>query len=320
MKDLGLLSSFVEAADCSSFTEAARRLMLTPATVSRNIARLEEELGTRLFNRTTRMLHLTDDGRLYLESVKSALTILEESEASLISAGRQPSGVLRVALPVPFSITYVMPRLEKFLETNERILLEIGFEDVPVDPVRDGYDLVIRNGAPQDGSHIIRRLCEEQQVLVASPEYLSAHGVPRHPEDLSHHLCIAMKDIASQTHTWNWRPQGNAGGSDLIPLSYNPHTRLRIFGHSYGGTDAAIAGLGIAAISHVHVRHLLEDGRLKTIMPDFQFVDETGLAKIYAVYPHRKLLPPKVRIFLDFLADAIREEEAIPFDAFSFAA
>lgn len=184
--------------------------MLTPSTVSRNIARLEGELGVRLFNRTTRVLQLTDEGRLYLESVKSAMRLLEESEAQLLAAGSQPSGVIRVAMPGLFSITYILPRLRQFLDANERISLDITFEDSPVDPVREGFDLVIRNGAPTKGSHIIRKLCEEKQVLVASPEYLSRYGAPKCPEDLVDHLCIAHKAESSQTLHWNLQPVEDA--------------------------------------------------------------------------------------------------------------
>lgn len=310
-RDLGLLSSFVEAADCGSFTEAARRLALTPATISRNIARIEENLGIRLFNRTTRALDLTDDGRLYLEGVKAALSLLEESEAMLVSAGHQPSGILRVAMPVPFGITYALPRLRDFLDANERISLELTFEDNPVDPVRDGYDLVIRNGKPLEGNHIIRKLCEERQILVASPRYLAEHGTPTRPEDLAQHLCIAHRSVSSQTYTWNLQSLEQAGhnASHSVSVVHDPHTRLRVFGYYHCGIDAALAGLGIAAASYIHAHNLLRERRLEIVMPDFKFIDQTGLTKIYAVYPDRKFLPPKVRVFIDFLLEAIHDEE-----------
>ena len=283
--------------------------MLTPATVSRNIARLEAELGLRLFNRTTRVLHLTDEGRLYLESVRSALGLLEDSEAQLLEGGRQPSGLLRVAMPVPFSVTYVLPRLRRFLDANERMSIDINFEDNPVDPVRDGFDLVIRNGAPNHGTHIIRKLCEERQVLIASPEYLSLHGEPQRPEDLRDHLCIAHKSVSSHTIPWNLQSVETFNPDDSGSLLYDPHTRLRVFGYYHCGIDAALCGLGISAVSYIHIQNFLKQGTLKIVMPEFKFVDDTGLSKIFAVYPDRKFLPPKVRMFIDFLADAIREEE-----------
>lgn len=310
LQDLGLLSSFVEAADCGSFTEAARRLTLTPATVSRNIARIEADLGLRLFNRTTRLLHLTDEGRLYLESVKSALSLLEDSEIQLIDAGLQPSGVLKVAMPVFFSVTYVLPRLRHFLDINDRMSLDITFDGNPADPVRDGYDLVIRHGAPTDGSHIVRKLCEERQILVASPAYLAEYGVPARPEDLADHLCITYKAESNQTHAWILRPIGDPAEDEARSLLHNPRTRLRFFGEACGGIDAALAGLGISVVSYIHARKPLAEGKLKVVLPDFKFVDGTGLAKIHAVYPDRRFLLPKVRKFIDFLVEAIQQEEA----------
>ena len=307
MRDIGLLTSFVQAADSGNFSEAARRLALTPSTVSRNIARLEDDLGVRLFNRSTRILKLTTDGIVYLQSVKSALRLLEESEAQLVAAGTQPSGTLRVAVPVPFGLTYIVPRLREFLDSNERISLDISFEDKPVDPVRDGYDLVIRNGAPAEGTHIIRKLCEENLILVASPEYVALRGLPERPEDLVDHWCIAYKAVSNQTLHWKLRPTVDPASSEHNPILYDPHTRLRVFGYSHSGTDAALAGLGIAGVGHVHVRHLLAQGRLQIVLPDFRFVDESGLSQIFAVYPDRKFLPAKVRVFLDFVSDTIQK-------------
>ena len=167
------------------------------------------------------------------------------------------------------------------------------------------------SAAPLDGTHIIRKLVEERLILVASPEYLIIHGAPQRPEDLADHLCIAHKAESSQTLPWNWRPIDEPHASDRRSLLYDPNTRLRVFGHSHSGIDAAVAGLGISVVGHIHVRELLEKGKLQVVLPDFKFVDETELSKIYAVYPDRKFLPSKVRAFLDFVTNAIQNEEKV---------
>jgi DNA-binding transcriptional LysR family regulator len=263
--------------------------------VSRRLAGLEARLGVRLVNRTTRSLHLTDEGASYYESCSRVLADIEHANAS-VSAGRQePRGILRVALPAAFGNQYVAPLVPQFAARHPAVQLSLSLSDRNVNLVEDGFDLAIRIASLADSSLTARKLAPNRRVVCASPEYLRRHGTPRTPEDLAAHNCLIASDF---TGTWEYKsPDGKAGA-------------VRVSGRYVCDNwevlrEWALAGLGIALKSTWDVRRHLENGALLSLLPRYSFDSDVA---IYAVYPHRRHLPAKTRAFIDFLADSFGDE------------
>ena len=289
------LAVFAKVVARGSLSAAARELGLSPAMVSRRLAALEARLGVRLLNRTTRSLHLTEEGAVYHESCARVLAEIEHANASL-SAGRQaPQGILRVALPAAFGNQYVAPLIPQFVARYPDVQLALSLSDRSVNPVEDGFDLAIRIAALADSSLAARRLAPNRRVVCASPEYLRRHGTPRTPQDLAQHNCLLAADFNS---TWDYRgPDGKAGA-------------VRVGGRCWCDNwevlrQWAVAGLGVALKSTWDVRRHLESGALVPLLPGYSFDSDVA---IYAVYPHRRHLPAKTRAFIDFLAGSFGPE------------
>ena len=289
------MSVFAKVVTTGSLSAAARELGLSPAMVSRRLAALEARLGVRLVNRTTRSLHLTDEGAAYHESCARVLAEIENANAS-VSAGRQePRGTLRVALPAAFGNQYVAPLVPEFAARYPDIQLALSLSDRSVNLVEDGFDLAIRIAAITDASVAARKLAPNRRVVCASPEYLRRHSAPRTPEELVQHNCL----LATQfTSTWDYRsPEGKPGS-------------VRVTGHYSCDNwevlrEWAVAGLGVALKSTWDVRRHLESGALVPLLPGYNFDSDVA---IYAIYPHRRHLPAKTRAFIDFLANSFGPE------------
>jgi DNA-binding transcriptional LysR family regulator len=284
------IAAFVQAADAGSFTLAAERMGLTKSGVAKSVARLEERLGIRLVNRTTRRFTLTEEGLAFHESCLRALTDIESAEAALSSQSRNPTGRLRVDLPVVFGRCWVLPTLLDIGARYPELRMDISLSDRLVDPIEEGIDLVIRIGQPADSANLIaRRLGTQTSIMCASPSYIAARGRPSTIDDLDHHTCIAFgRD--GRTAPWMLI------GPDRQPVT-KPISGRYAINHSEAILDAARAGNGIALLSRWLVANDLDDGTLVDVLPSV----ETEGFPIHAVWPHTRHLAPKVRVVVDEL-------------------
>ena len=288
------IAVFARIVSAGSLSAAARDLGLSPALISRRLAGLESRLGVRLINRTTRSLHLTDEGAAYHETCTRVLAEMQEADAA-VSAGRaEPRGILRVALPASFGNQHVAPLVPKFAERYPDVQLALSLSDRNVNVVEEGFDLAVRIADLADSSLAARKLAPNRRVVCASPAYLRRHGAPRTPQDLAQHNCLAT----DFTMNWGYRAPDGKPASVRVAGRYacDNWEVLR---------EWALAGLGIALKSTWDVRRHLEDGSLVSLLPGYTFASDVA---IYAVYPHRRHLPAKTRAFIEFLAESFGPE------------
>jgi DNA-binding transcriptional LysR family regulator len=286
--------AFVQAVETGSFAQAAERMQLTRSAVGKSIARLEERLGVRLFHRTTRRQSLTEDGQAYYERCVRVLAELDAAEAALETGRREPSGRLRVSVPVLFGRHCVVPVLLGLAGKYPGLAVDVSFSDRVVDLIEEGFDLAVRIGTlPDSGSLAARRLGSQRMAISASPSYLAKHGHPQSVEDLQGHTGIVY-GRAGQTAPW---PVRDASGIIREPRI---KSRLR-FDDLQAIAGAAVSGAGLAWLpcwlSAPHVRA----GELILVM-DSQRVLATD---IHAVWPQARHLPSKVRAAIDALAAEI---------------
>jgi len=292
---LAEMAVFSRVVSAGSLSAAARELGLSPAVISRRLAALESRLGVRLINRTTRSLHLTDEGANYYDTCARLLSEIEEADAA-VSAGRvEPQGPLKVALPASFGHRHIAPLIPRFASRYPKVQLALSLSDRSVNLVDEGFDLAIRIADLADSSLAARKLAPNRRVVCASPEYLRRHGLPRTPADLLEHNCLTTNDFAM---SWEYKGPRGEPGSVRVSGRYacDNWEVLR---------EWALAGLGVALKSTWDVRVQLEDGSLVSLCPGYTF--DTDVA-IYAVYPHRRFLPAKTRAFIEFLADSFGPE------------
>lgn len=291
---IGDVALFLRVLDLGSISAAARSLGISAAVASLRIKRLERSLGVRLLHRTTRRIHATPEGLALAERGRALVEELEALTGDLQRSGRGVAGTLRVTLPASFGRQYVSPLLPEFLARHPRLHLSVDLTDQMVDLVSAGVDVAIRIGTLRDSSLIARRLVQNRRVLCASPEYLRQRGEPSTPEDLAKHECLVLVGAQGPQNVW---PLTDRKGREI-------QVRVRgRFESNLGEVvrDAALAGLGISLQSLWHVHEDLRAGRLRIVLPDYPPV-ATG---IYAVMPQRRLVPPRVRAFVDFIAERL---------------
>jgi DNA-binding transcriptional LysR family regulator len=292
MDGLQGMAIFAAVVEAKSFTEAARRLGLSKAAVSKQVSRLEERLGARLLNRTTRRLSLTEVGAAFYERCARIVAEAEEAELAVSRLTEIPRGTLRANVPVDFGVRYLAPLLPSFMAANPELRIDIGFNDRFVDLVDEGLDLAVRIGRLPDSSLIARKLAEARSVICAAPEYWNRHGRPSHPSELAHHNCFGYSYLATGNE---WRlegPEGEVAVRVAGSLTANNGDVLR---------QAAVAGLGVVATPVFMACDDLRSGRLEPVLRDYA----QPTRGIYAVYPHSRHLSAKVRAFVDYLADAL---------------
>ncbi len=288
MENLSEMAVFAKVVQQRSFTAAARDLGLSKSAVSKQVGRLEDRLGARLLNRTTRKLSLTEVGTVFYER---CARIVEEAQAAadeVSSMAAAPRGRLRVNAPMTFGTLHLGPVIADFLEAHVEIEVDLVLDDRFSDLVEEGFDVAIRIAALLDSSLIVRRLAPSRSVLCAAPDYLRRHGRPEKPEDLSQHNCFGYLYRGSGT---DWTLNGAKG-----PISIPLHGNLRA-NNGEVLRHVALAGTGIVALPSFIVGDDLRTGRLTELLPEA--VPQTH--SIHAVYPHRRHLMPKVRAFVDFL-------------------
>ena len=286
---------FSKVVAAGSLSAAARELGLSPALVSRRLAALETRLGVRLINRTTRSLNLTVEGTRYYDACTRVLAEIAEADAE-VSAGRvEPQGVLKVALPASFGHQHVAPLIPRFASLYPRVQLALSLSDRTVDVMAEGFDVGVCITELHDSSLAARRLAPNRRVVCASPAYLAAHGTPRTPEDLAKHNCLITREFSSN---WEYQAPDGRAASIRVKGRYvcDNWEVLRQW---------ALAGLGIALKSTWDVYRQLADGSLVALLPAYSFHSDVA---IYALYPHRRLLPAKTRVFIEYLAQAFGPE------------
>jgi DNA-binding transcriptional LysR family regulator len=282
---------FLRVLDLGSISAAARAQNLSVAVASQRLKRLERTLGVRLFHRTTRRLSATPEGTVLAQQGRVLVDEIEALTDTLRNVGAVVTGRLRVTTSSTFGRRYVSPLLPKFLRLHPGVQLSFDFNDETVDLVSEGFDLAIRIGALDDSSLIARKLATNQRVLCAAPKYLRERGVPKTPADLLRHECFVLVDRQGRRDVWRLMDRKNGEVSVRVNgrIDSSQGELLR---------DAAVAGLGISMCSTWHVCDDLRAGRLQTVLPKYPIAD-TG---IYAVTPQRRLVPQRVRAFIDFLA------------------
>ena len=294
MKQLQGLLAFVEAATTGSLTAAADRLEVTPAAVSKSLARLEEQLGVRLLHRSTRRLALTEEGAGFLEKARLALRALDEAVADVSQSARTPAGRVRISVGVAFGRRFVLPFLPTLTARHPQLAIELDLDNRPVDLVAEGFDIGIRGGIIEDSSLVARRVCKLPLVLVASPAYLREHGVPTSIEDLSRHQCAALRYSGNTPSAWYFRR--SAGGKRI---EYLPDAAISV-SDPEALLDVALVHAGIAQTGLHHTLPFLRSGRLKLVMLDQH---DGGDRETVLHYPHRQYLAPRVRVVVDALLD-----------------
>lgn len=291
MDRLTALQVFRTVAELGSFAAAARRLGFSPAGISKNIAELEKHVGTRLINRTTRRMSLTEAGRIYRDHVVRGLDALADADLALDSTQADAVGILRVSAPLTVGLTRLTSAIPGFLERYPNLKLDLHLDDRRVDIVRDGYDVAIRGSDTlEDSSMIARKLTVMKHVLCASPAYFRAHGKPVVPGDLRSHQCVRFS-LSGHADVWEFHK-----GQQTHPVSVNARYSAS---SSLAIRDALRAGFGISLMPYPYVADDLKSGLLQPALVDWDTVETT----LYAIYPSRALLAPKVRVFLDFVID-----------------
>ncbi|WP_369689965.1 LysR family transcriptional regulator [Janthinobacterium agaricidamnosum] len=286
------MQSFVAVIKAGSFVAAATALDTSKAAVSRHIADLENRLGVRLINRTTRKLSLTVDGQTFFMHCQEILSALNEAESDLSSRSPEASGLLRISVPVTFGVLHLAPLWGEFLAQHPKISLDVIHSDRHDDLIEDGLDLAVRIAAALHPTLIGRRLATTRLVLCATPAYLARRGVPQHPGQLPEHDIISYSYWSSRDE---WTFQG-PGGPATVKLSPRMHTN-----NGDACKAVALQHQGIILQPAFIVDQELRSGALVEIMPSYQ----AGALTIHAVYATRKHLPLKLRQLIDFLAQRL---------------
>ena len=288
---LGDLNLFLQVLDSGSISAAARALNVSVAVASQRLKRLERDLGVRLLHRTTRQLSATPEGAALAEHGRVLADEIETLTASLRQAGIGVAGTLRVTTASMFGKQYISPLIPEFLALHPNVKLSVDLNDETLDLVRSGFDLAIRIGELDDSSLVARKLAINRRVLCAAPKYLRQHGVPKTPADLEQHECLILVGRQGRRDVWRLtdRRKGEVAVRINGRIESNQGELLR---------DAAVGGLGISMHSTWHVCEDLRAGRLEVVLPNYPIAD-TG---IYAVTPQRRLVPPRVQAFIEFLA------------------
>lgn len=289
MDTLTRMRVFVQVVESGGFSAAARELGRSKALVSKYVRELEDELGARLLNRTTRQFSLTEIGEAYVREASEILQRIEELNESLGECHSEPRGLLRVSVPRAYGELVLAEPIMAFAAAQPQVQLSLRFEDRYVDLVEEGVDVAIRIGELSDSSLVARRLAPVRMVLCAAPAYLDKNGRPEHPRDLAGMDCIIDMNVRTPS-SWTFDVDGKKQSIAIqgrIEVNSLPAVRA-----------AALAGHGIAAVPEFVVTEDLAAGRVEEILGEHVSVS----AGLFALYPHRKHLPGKVRAFIDYLA------------------
>lgn len=280
------MQTFVAIADAGSLTAAARTLNASLPAVVRALSAYERELGVRLFQRTTRRISLTDEGRQHLERARQILSALQDAEAALSAEASAPAGQLHITAPVLFGQMYVAPLVTRFVQRHPGMRCTLLLLDRVVNLLEEGLDLGIRIGRLEDSSLVAQPLGQVRRVVVATPALLRRHGVPRHPRELLDANCIRV--LSTRT---GWGDFQENGKVFQVPVTGNLE-----FNHVWPAVQACTEGAGFGMFFSYQVEPLVAQKKLRIVLQDFELPPRP----ISIVYPHARLLPARTRAFIDF--------------------
>jgi DNA-binding transcriptional LysR family regulator len=292
MDEMLMNRTLLQVVDSGSLSAAAAELNVSVATVARQVNSLEDRLGVKLVNRTTRALSLTEAGGLYCERIRSILREIDSIKREVSSYQKNVMGLLRVHLRQSVGNQVIVPALHEFLTANPEIRMEVTLTDERADLVAQGIDVAVWLGDLEDSTLIARRLSPGKRVICCSPAYGRDRGLPTRPEDLAEHNCIVFR-ARSYDNLWRLSRDGET-------LSIEVHGNLESFSAAALITSA-LSGLGLIMVQEATVRKLVKAGELVTVLPEYQVSSTNTDIAIYAVYPGRKQTAPKTRAFIDFL-------------------
>jgi DNA-binding transcriptional LysR family regulator len=293
------LDAFVATADEGSFSAAARRMGLTPAAVSKSVGQLEARVGVRLFQRSTRNLALTSDGERLYAQVRLPWSEIGDALTDLRQGAGKPAGMLKVALAYTVGREYFVPMMEEFVRRYPDVVPDLHFDNRQVDLIAEGFDVAIGGGIELTDALIARELARLRIVLVASPAYLQAQPAPNHPQELARHRGL-LRRLLSTGRLAPWKLKNESG--EEVVANVRP---VMVLDDPEAMARAAATGMGIAMLPMPHALPLLESGELVRVLPDW-YADALPLS-IY--YTSRKLVPAKVRVFVDFIVEGFRNSE-----------
>lgn len=285
------MTAFVRSVDTGGFSAAARELSLTPSALSKLVTRLEDRLGARLLQRTTRRLQLTPEGEAFYLRSRRILAEIDEAEAEVVQAGVSPKGLLRLHCGSAFGMHQLAPAIPLFLARHPEVKLDITINDQPPATMEEGIDLAIRIGALDESSMVARRICNLERVICAAPAYLAEYGTPRTPDDLQQHNCLW---ITSLPVLRRW-PFDTDDGIRVVHIDGNV-----VANSAETVLQLAVAGVGITRLTDVIVGDAIRRGELVPILTDWHHVEPVPL---YATYPSGRHLSPKIRVMVEFLVD-----------------
>ncbi len=298
----GLISA-IQVADSGSFTAAAKVLDLTSAAVSKNVAKLEASLKVRLFNRTTRRLSLTEEGKAFIAQARVGMEMLDDASKQA-AQGLKPQGMVRINCPVGFGRNYIVPVLPAFYELYPDVQLDLHLNDQTVDLVGQGFDIGIRGGSQPPEGMIARKIFDISMVLVASPRYLKNRGTPKSRNDLAGHDIIKVKFLNGRLLPWAFNEP--IDGKDHVTI-FEADAKLLLSDPDVV-VDAALHHMGIAHVGSYHAYDALKRGDLVELLPRQRLA--TGIS-MSMFYPHRTGLAPRVRVTVDYLLAQFSKEPAL---------
>tara|TARA_R110002153_G_scaffold2340_3_gene11441 strand:+ start:3184 stop:4050 length:867 start_codon:yes stop_codon:yes gene_type:complete len=282
------ISEFVYVAENESFTQAAIKMAISTAQVSRQISALEKRLNVKLFYRTTRKVSLTEEGRVFYQHCRGVLDGLEAGERAITNLQSKPQGKVKLSAPVTYGEQQILPLVNNFMQQYSDVEVTAFLSNQQVDLVEGGYDLAIRLGKLSDSSMMAKKLGKRTNYVCASPAYLSKHGIPHSLSELNSHSCLL-----GTLDYWRFRGSGKEKNIRVTgKLRYNS---------GFGLVDAALKGLGIVQLPDYYVQDHLQSGELITLLDNYREPDEG----IWAIYPQNRHLSPKIRLLVDYLAEQL---------------
>lgn len=291
MAYLDNISVFVRVVELGNLSIAGRDMRISPAVASNRIKELEKHLGVRLFNRTTRQLMPTEQGRAFYEGAKKVLEAVADAEAAVSELSGHPRGSIRVTAPLGIGRRFIASGIPAFRDLYPDIEVRLRLSDHNVDIMKEGIDIAFKLGILEDSSLKMRNIAHCERVLVAAPSYLAKRGEPKDPADLKAHDCLLLRFPGSRDSHWTFRtPEGLVRFEVSGPYDSDDGDVL---------TSWALDGRGIINKPRFEVEPFIRDRRLQPVMTDYQ----SEAVQFAALYPHRKLQDPKIRLFLDFMAD-----------------
>ncbi|MGH8804973.1 MAG: LysR family transcriptional regulator [Polaromonas sp.] len=293
MDKLRAMQAFIHIAEEGSLTAAARVMESSLPAMVRTLASFEAQLGVRLFNRTTRRISLTEEGRRHLESCRQLLAALDDAEAALTAEAGEPAGHLTITAPMLFGQMHVAPAVTRFVQQHDKMRCSVVLLDRVVNLLEEGIDVGIRIGPLEDSSLVAQPVGHIRHLVVASPAWLRRHGVPKHPKDLLKANCVRVTD-----HAPTWGPFNDQGRPLRLAVSGNLE-----FNQIAPAVAACVAGAGFGMFLSYQVAPFLQSKQLRTVLEDF----EPPIRPIHVVYPHARLLPMRTRVFIEWIKKELQD-------------